>query len=129
MGEIIWDSMALVPIVVNLHVWIGNLFEQLLYDTGALPSQEFSDTRTQAAAANRVTRSHKVPRVVFEQANTILRRKNPEVFYGDSYKAMDPWICFDQKLGLLISTALFLYIIRAHNKSKTKPQVSTMYGR
>ena len=89
-GEIIRDNMDPVLISVIPQKRIGSLFDQLIYSTGSPTSLEVWETRTQAVSADRVARSYKVPCAVLKRANTIGCRENPYVFYGDSYKAIDP---------------------------------------
>jgi hypothetical protein len=123
MKEIIEDDMALIPVSVSPHGHLGSLFERFLYGKDAMEIPEYCDTRTHAAAADRVARSPKVPRAVLERADNLWRKENPNLFYGDSYRAMTPTIYFEQQLGLVISSAVSSHIIRAHNKNKRKPPV------
>ena len=61
-----------------------------------------------------------VARGVLKRANDIWHEQHPYEFYGGSYKAMDPWTYFDQKLGLIISSALSSHLLLAHSKNKSK---------
>ena len=67
-----------------------------------------------------IATSSKVPRGVLKRANDIWHEQHPSEFYGGSYKTMDPWTYFDQKLGLIISSALSSHLLLAHSKNKSK---------
>ena len=121
-GEILDQDMALLPIAISPHGHLGSLFERFLYGKDALPLPEFKENRPNAeAAAKLATSSRHVPRGILKRANDIWRSNHPDTYYGNSFKAMDPWTYFDQELGLIISTAISSHLLRAHNKDKALP--------
>src|SRR5210317_750893 len=118
-GEILEQNMALLPIAISPHGHLGSLFERFLYGSDAMPLPDFKSNRPNAkTAAKLATSSRHVPRGVLKRANDIWKAEHPDTFYGNSYKAMNPWTYFDQELGLVISTAISSHLLRAHNKNK-----------
>lgn len=115
--------MALLPIAISPHGHIGNLTERFLYGTDPDPLPTFAPTRRYAKEAAELAISPTVPRGLLLRANTIWREKHPEIPYSGSYKAMDPRVHFDQKLGLLISTAISSHLLRAHFKNDSSPHI------
>mmetsp|Transcript_21517 Transcript_21517/g.45501 ORF Transcript_21517/g.45501 Transcript_21517/m.45501 type:complete len:227 (+) Transcript_21517:1667-2347(+) len=93
-----------------------------LYGIDAIPPPNFPDDRQNAAKADRLARSAKVPRALLPRANDLWRKDNPDFHYGDSYKTMNPQTFFEHEAGLVISTAFSSHLLRAHNKNrKLKP--------
>jgi len=54
------------------------------------------------------------------------RRDHPDTPYGESFSAMTPTRHFEQKFGLVISTAVSSHLLRANNKIRSKPPVQCL---
>ena len=114
-ASILRAGMGFLPFDVSAHGRIGSLMRRFLYGVDPLPSPDFTDGRIHAVAADRLARSYKVPHGLLKRADFLWRR-HPGKFYGDSYKAMTPSQYFDQKLGLVISTAVSAHLLCAHHR-------------
>ncbi len=119
-GDMLQRGKALAPISVSPHGSVGGIFERIWTGAEPYPAPSFADGRPNAEAAWKIATSSKVPRGVLKRANDIWHEHHPYEFYGGSYKAMDPWTYFDQKLGLVISSAFSSHLLLAHSKNKSK---------
>mmetsp|Transcript_7697 Transcript_7697/g.16747 ORF Transcript_7697/g.16747 Transcript_7697/m.16747 type:complete len:212 (-) Transcript_7697:698-1333(-) len=117
-GDILNSNMALIPITVGQHGTFGSLFQRFIYDIDAIPSPDSPHDRQNAAKADRLARSAKVPRALLPRANDLWRKENPDMFYGDSCKTMDPQLYFEHEVGLVISTAISSHLLQSHNKNR-----------
>ena len=116
-APILRAGMSFLPFAVSPHGRIGSLMRSFLYGVDPLPSPDFTDGRIHAVAADRLARSYKVPHGLLKRADILWRRRRLDELYGDSYKAMmTPSQYFDQKLGLVILTAVSAHLLRAHNR-------------
>jgi len=64
-----------------------------------------------------------MPHGILRRANDIWKRKNPNLSFSGSYKAMDPMTWFNQQLGLVTCNVVSSHLIRAHGKNRTKRPV------
>ena len=124
-GEIISHNKALLPVAISPHGRVGSLFNRFLYGTDPLPppklGKHYGKERVHGAAAERLSRSHKVPRNVLGVADQIWRRQNPETMYGRHYTAVDPSAHFEQQFGLVISKAIASHILYAYGRTRKRP--------
>ena len=125
-GMILGNNMALLPIAVSAHGRLGSLFRRFLYGDDPLPPPSFVDGRIHAPAADRLARSYKVPRALLQRADDIWRHSEPDQSYSGSYMAMTPSAHFNQKMGLVISSAVSSHLLRAHNRNKQLKPVKCM---
>ena len=119
--DIILQDFCLIPTAVSPHGTTGSLFDRFMYGTDPLPLPNYDDDHKHAAAADRVARDFDTPRGILKVANEIWRSANPDIFYGDYYKTMDPWTHFQQKFGLAISKGISAHLHRAYNKQRNAP--------
>ena len=126
-GEILDQNMGFIPFAVSPGGHIGGLGSALLYGNDPLPCPEFKrrdKTKcVNAEAAYKLACSTKMPHGILRRANDIWKRKNPNLSFSGSYKAMDPMSWCNQQLGLVTCNVVSSHLIRAHGKNRTKRPV------
>ena len=125
-GSILRAGMSFLPIALSAHGRIGSLFRRFLYGIDPIEPPSFAKDRIHSPAAERLARSHRVPRALLERADLVWRCENPDKPYGEPYLALMPSRHFEQKFGLVISTAVSSHLLRAHNKIRSKPPVKCL---
>ena len=117
--------MGFIPFAVSPGGHIGGLGSALLYGNDPLPCPEFKrqDGTKCVNAEAAYKRSTKMPHGILRRANDIWKRKNPNLSFSGSYKAMDPMTWFNQQLGLVTCNVVSSHLIRAHGKNRTKRPV------
>ena len=127
--ELIEKNMALIPAMMIPHGQTGPLLNRLLYVHDMPPHNTFKD-RPHVQTCKQTARSARVPHNILGRANQLWRRDHPREFYGGLHKVMDPKSCFDQELGLVMSTAIASHLLRAHGKNiALKPTLQTDISR
>ena len=92
-----------------------------MYGKDTIPLPVFNKDQKHAKGAARLVRSSKVPHGNLTHVNQIWQTEHNDDFVGFSYKSINRTTYAEQKLGLIMTTAISNQILRAYKRIKTRP--------